>query len=411
MRTSHHPLRRIILLSSPCLKSNPKPSVSTSGKKQKKKGIFTPEISQNFNPDNERIKHHYFERKLLRLDKKTVNMIVSALHVYDEYSNHKNYKTFCYDDAAGFQKYVLEKYAHTLQTADRVINYVREFFFWLREQNGYKKLKYDDVDDLQLSRKDKAKAGRGKPKEYMSVESWQELILNLEPKTDIEFRDRAMLTTLLLTGARIEALLSFTIGDFSFDRGYVFQDARHVKTKFSKSQKTNLWKFKPELRKILDDWVQKLISEHGFTNDDCLFPKMNITTNQQQLFEVDGFIKERVSSANILRKELYEQLEKAGLGHYTPHTIRNSIIALFHNAPLTLEQQKAISQNMSHENLGTTMGYCSVSEYRQDQLIEGLNIESLLQQQKLQQNPKYQYILSQLKDEEAVDKLFKALND
>lgn len=103
-------------------------------------------------------------------------------------------------------------------------------------------------------------------------------------------------------------------------------------------------------------------------------------------------------------------MEKAGLGHYTPHTIRNSLIALFFSMPLTPEQQKAVSQNMSHKNLATTVnGYYKVSEYRQDAIIEELDVEHLLKMQKLRYNPKLKYIMAQLDNEEAINKAFAAI--
>jgi integrase len=393
------------------IKGSQDTSVRTSGGRGRKKPKFQPKIEVNFYPDNERIKHRYFDRKLGRYDKKTVDMIVAAIGVYEEYSGYKDFKSFCYDDVKGFQKFVLIKYAHSIQTAHRIMSNLREFFFWLREQDGYKKIKFDDADDLQLSRKDKARAKAAKPKDYLSLEKWQDLALNFNPQTDIEYRGQAMIVALLLTGARADALISFNIGDFNLERSYAYQDAEHVNSKNSDSYKTNLSKLKPELRQILDGWIDKLINEHGFTNDDPLFPRVNITTNEYDLFQNNGFLKERIKSTTILREELYKQLEKAGLGHFTPHTIRNSIVSLFHSLPLTLEQQKAISQNMSHQNLGTTVGYCQVSEFRQDELIGDLDIEQLLKIKELQQNPKYQYIMAQMKDEEAVNKVFKALNE
>lgn len=74
------------------------------------------------------------------------------------------------------------------------------------------------------------------------------------------------------------------------------------------------------------------------------------------------------------------------------------------------EQHKAISQNMSHKNLGTAInGYGQVSEYRQDTIVGDLDVEHLLKVQKLQQNPKFKYIMAQLDNEEAVNKVFEAL--
>ncbi|MCE3237640.1 MAG: site-specific integrase [Gammaproteobacteria bacterium] len=345
-----------------------------------------------------------------KYDKKTTNKIVSSIANFEEYTGYKDFKLFSYDDVVGFQKYVLEKYGHSMQTANRTMVYVKEFFFWLREQDGYKKIKYDDVDDLQLSLKDQERAKATKPKDYLDASKWQDLILSLKPETDIECRGQAMLATLLLTGARIDALISFNIGDFNLDRNYAFQDAEHVNSKFASSWKTNLWKFKPELRQILDNWILKLRNEHGFTDNDPLFPKICVTTNEAKLFQTGGFLKKPIKSQSILREELYKQLEKAGVGHYTPHTVRNSLIALFYSFSLTPEQQKAISQNMSHKNLGTTMnGYYKVSEYRQDAIIDELDVEHLLKLQKLQHNPEYKYILSKLDSEEAIHKAFLAL--
>lgn len=281
-------------------------NVRTSGRKGRKKTKFntTPEI--NFNPNNERIKHKYYIKIDRKYDKvKTTPKIVSSISDYEEYSGYKDFKSFCYNDVSGFQTYVLEKYGHSLQTAHRTINYVREFFFWVREQDGYKKIKYDDIDDLHLSLKDQERAKASKPKDYLDATKWQDLILSLKPETDIEYRGQAMLAALLLTGARIDALISFNVGDFNLDRNYAFQDAEHVNSKFASSWKTNLWKFKPELQQILDNWINKLITEHGFTNDNPLFPKANITTNELSLFHNSGFLKEPIKSQSILREELY----------------------------------------------------------------------------------------------------------
>lgn len=392
------------------IKGSNNTSVITTGKGNKTKGKFKPKGERKFCPDNERIKHLYFNRRCRKFDKKTLYKIVAALMVFEEFSGFKDFKSFCYNDVKGFQKYVLDKYGHSMQTANRTMVYVREFFFWLREHNGYKRVKYDDVDDLQLSLKDQERAKATKPKNYLDASKWQDLILNLTPETDIEHRGQAMLATLLLTGARIDALISFNIGDFNLERSYAFQDAEHVNSKRASSWKTNLWKFKPELRQILDNWIIKLKNEHGFTDGDPLFPKVDIAKNELSLFQNGGFLKEPIKTQGILRGELYKQLEKAGFGHYTPHTVRNSLVNLFFSLPLTLEQQKAVSQNMSHKNLGTTInGYGQVSEYRQDAIIDELDVEHLLKVQKLHKNPKYQYIMSQMDTEEAVNKVFEVI--
>ena len=384
-----------------------KPSSIASIKNTQSVTKFEYKPSLNFCANNERIKYKYFDRLAQKFDKKTMAKIVSAILIFEQCTQFKDFKTFCYEDSKSFQKYLLKKYSHSIQTANRTITYVKQFFLWLREHEGYKKLNFDDIDSLQLSLKDREKAKISKPKDYLSIDKWQEIILNLNPIEPIEYRNRAMLTCLLLTGVRVDALISLRIKDVNLEHNYIFQDANHVNTKFSSSHKTNLWNLKPELKQILADWIYTLKQEYSFDNDCPLFPKARITTNNQFQFEPDGFIKVSIKSTSIVRQELAKHLSKANLGHYTPHTIRNSLIALFMGFDLNSEQLKAISQNMSHKSLNTTIGsYYGVHEYRQDKIIQELNLEELNKLQKIKENSKYKYIISQIIDEETINKVF-----
>jgi len=56
--------------------------------------------------------------------------------------------------------------------------------------------------------------------------------------TDIERRDRALIAFTILTGARDGAIASLKLKHVDIDQGRVDQDARQVKTKFSKSFET-----------------------------------------------------------------------------------------------------------------------------------------------------------------------------
>ena len=48
-------------------------------------------------------------------------------------------------------------------------------------------------------------------------------------------------------------------------------------------------------------------------------------------------------------------------------------------------------------------------EFRQDQIIEELDIEHLKKMKKLQNNPKYKFIMSQMTDEKLVNKVFEVM--
>lgn len=46
-------------------------------------------------------------------------------------------------------------------------------------------------------------------------------------------------------------------------------------------------------------------------------------------------------------------------------------------------------------------------EYRQDAIIEDLDVEHLLKIKKIKDNPKYQFIMNQIGNEAVLDKIFK----
>jgi len=390
-----------------------KPSDRTTEKRNGSKGKFLAEERVKFYSDNERVKHRYFDKVVhgFGKDDKTRRKIVSALSVFDEFTSYKDFKLFRYEDAKGFQKHLITKYSHSMQTAYRTMQATRDFFVWLKEQEGYKKLKYDDINSLRLSLKDAEKAKMSKPRKTIDIEKWEEMVLNIKPKDEVEIRGKAMFACLLITGIRIDALISLKIGDLDLDKNYLFQDANHVDTKGSRSHKTDFWKLKPEIKQILIEWVDALKKEHDFKDEDPLFPKIQITSNELLQFEKDGFRKEFLKQANVVRKELSRQFENANLDYYTPHTIRNSLTDLFFSCDLTMEQLKAVSQNLSHKSLITTIGsYYNISEQRKSQAIEELDVENLKKMRKIKNNPKFKFIMSQMNNEEMVNKVFEVVS-
>jgi len=390
-----------------------KPSDRTTEKRNGSKGKFLVEERIKFHPDNERIKHRYFDKVVHGFGKndKTRRKIVGAMSIFEEFNCYKDFKLFVYEDAKGFQKYLITKYSHSMQNAYRTMQAVRDFFIWLKEQEGYKKLKYDDINSLKLSLKDTEKAKMSKPRKTIDIEKWEEMVLNIKPKDEVEERGRAMFATLLITGIRIDALISLRIGDLDLDRNYLFQDANHVNTKGSRSHKTDFWKLRPEIKQILVDWVEMLRREYGFRDEDPLFPRIQITSNEFLQFEKDGFKKEFLKQAKVVRDELSKQFENANLDYYTPHTIRNSLTDLFFSCDLTMEQLKAVSQNLSHKSLLTTVGsYYNLSEQKKSQTIEELDVENLKKMRKIKNSPKFKFIMSQMVNDDLINKVFELVS-
>lgn len=69
--------------------------------------------------------------------------------------------------------------------------------------------------------------------------------------TTIEQRNRALIAFTLLSGARDSAIASMKLKHIDLTAGTVFQDAREVKTKFSKSFTTAFFLVGDDIRRIV----------------------------------------------------------------------------------------------------------------------------------------------------------------
>ena len=116
--------------------------------------------------------------------------------MFDEFNNHKDFKLFCYKAAKEFKEYLLKKYPNSYQMAHRTITNVQEFFTWLKDKTGYKKIDSDDIKALQLSFKNQEIAKQTKPKDCLDALTCQEMILNIKPQNELELRGQAMLACL-----------------------------------------------------------------------------------------------------------------------------------------------------------------------------------------------------------------------
>jgi integrase len=191
--------------------------------------------------------------------------------------------------------------------------------------------------------------------------------------SDIERRDRALIAFALLTGARDRAIASMKLKHVDVVAGRVFQDAREVRTKFSKTFTTYFFPVGDEIRQIVADWVRFLREEKLWSHDDPLFPATQIVLDHTHHFTVGGLKREHWSTATPIRIIFREAFTKAGLPYFNPHSFRNTLVRLGETVCQTPEDFKAWSQNLGHEGVLTTFrSYGEVSTRRQQEIFERL---------------------------------------
>ena len=205
------------------------------------------------------------------------------------------------------------------------------------------------------------------------MEQVEHVIATMPINTEIERRNRALIAFTILTGARDNAIASMKLKHIDLSAGSVYQDAREVRTKFSKTFKTYFFPVGDEIRRIVAEWVTYLREEKLWGTDDPLFPATRIALGASLQFEVVGLERKHWSSAARIRTIFRDAFASADLPYFNPHSFRNTLARLGQAICQTPEDFKAWSQNFGHDKVLTTfLSYGQVADRRQGEIIRGL---------------------------------------
>lgn len=186
-------------------------------------------------------------------------------------------------------------------------------------------------------------------------------------------RNRALVAFTLLTGARDSAIASMKLKHIDLIENCVHQDARKVKTKFSKTFTTFFLPVGEESREIVAEWVRYLREVKLWGNDDPLFPATRIALGTTRQFEAAGLERSHWSTATPIRAIFREAFERAGLPYFHPHSLRKTLARLGEQVCQSPEEFKAWSQNLGHEKVLTAFtSYGLVACDRQGEILRGL---------------------------------------
>jgi len=338
------------------------------------------------NPDNERIKHKYFTflKHANRLNEATIDGVAKALARFEEYTKYKDFKTFKHEQASGFKKHLIEQKNHrkdsklSKSTIHSTFANLKRFFQWLAREQGYKsRIQFSDAEYFNSSNKDIQVATARRVQKVPSLEQIKHVIAQMPSNTEIEKRNRALIAFTILTGARDNAIASAKLSHINLEENSFYQDAREVKTKFSKTFTTFFFLVGNDIRQIVVDWIQYLKTQKLYGNHAPLFPMSEIGLNTQQQFTTIGLKPEHWSSAAPIREIFKQAFKLAGLEYYNPHSFRNTLVQIGQTRCKTPEAFKVWSQNLGHESVLTTLySYGEVGRQRQSEIINTLSAKS-----------------------------------
>jgi integrase len=334
------------------------------------------------NPENERIKRKYLSylEEAKRYSGPTVDAAAKALSRFEEYTRHRDFKAFHYQQAVAFKKHLAEQNGQrsgqklSKATLHATLTQLKDFFFWLAREPGYKaRIEYSDAEYFNLSEKDVRVATAQRERKAPTLEQVKHVIASMPDGSEIDRRNRALMAFTLLTGARDSAIASMKLKHVNVVEGYVFQDAREVRTKFSKTFTTYFFPVGEDIRAILIEWVRYLREEKLWGNDDPLFPATRIVCGQTRQFEAAGLERAHWSTATPIRNVFRDAFRAVALPYFNPHSLRKTLAHLGEQVCKSPEEFKAWSQNLGHEQVLTTfMSYGTVREDRQGEIIQRL---------------------------------------
>jgi integrase/recombinase XerC len=296
------------------------------------------------------------------------------------YTKHRDFKAFHFEQAIGFKNHLVQQVSRSSgqklskATLCATLSHLKRFFQWLAGQPGYKsRMRYSDADYFNPSDKDTRIATARREKQFPTIEQVKHVIAVMPYRTEIERRNRAVVVFTLLTGARDSAIASMKLKHVDLAVGSVFQDAREVNTKFSKTFTTYFFPVGDEIRRIVEDWVNYLRQERLWGNDDPVFPATRVAVGDEHRFQVIGLERKHWRNATAIRAIFREAFQSAGLPYFNPHSLRNTLVQLGQTLCKTPEQFKAWSQNLGHEEVLTTFrSYGAVGTRRQGEIIRDL---------------------------------------
>jgi Site-specific recombinase XerD len=240
-----------------------------------------------------------------------------------------------------------EEKALSASTMKATCSVVRGFFEWARQEmpRKYSKISASWIETIHPS-KAYSVHSEVKTHEFFPLEEIVR-IARLPVKTLYEERAQAIVCLGYLSAMRADALVTLPISCINVAAKTIDQyPSSGVRTKNHKARQTYILPL-PEIYDIVkawDDKVRSLLPENSMwcatidRRGENLVPEYRPSEGRRQ----------------ILEKSLAVMCEMAGLKYRNPHQLRHGFTVYGVKRAKTLKDLKAISQNLMHENVGTT---------------------------------------------------------
>jgi integrase len=265
----------------------------------------------------------------------------------------------------------------SLTTLCNLLVDIKDFYRRLSDQQGYKrKVDLNTVEYFTLNREQTRMAKEKRDRPIPTLEAVKQVVASITGESEVDMRDRAMLSYAMLIGPRIDAIASISLGAVNLMQMSVIQDPEQgVRTKLRKKITTKIIVRDEQLIAALMTWVTHLRETRGFVDRDPLFPR---TSMRQRSFDDLQFVARSVGreywkNGNMARNVFQRRFKEAGMKYFNPHSFRSAAIKAAIERCTTPMEVKAVSQNFGHEDVRTTFNYIKLPPEELAKILENLS--------------------------------------
>ena len=320
-----------------------------------------------FNVQNERIKRKYYEwlKEGRGFSASTIDQIARSISSWERYIEMEDFKKLDTETIKAFKRMLqaktnpLTRQPLSLTTQHHHLLYLSDFYKWLSMQPGYKsKIILTDAAYFGLDRKQTRVALNRPARRVPTLEIIKKVIHSIVPENEVDRRDQALMALAFLSGMRIDAIVSLPLGCINMDAMFVTQDPEMgVRTKFAKRIPTTIFDIDKKSIDILRAWIKFLREEKLYTDADPLFPATKVEQENPDSYSFAAITLDCKfwKNANSAREIFKKRFKNAGVEYFTPHSFRHAVADIALSLCETPSDFKAVSQNLGHENIATTM--------------------------------------------------------
>ena len=237
-------------------------------------------------------------------------------------------------------------------TARHRASHAFNFFDWLCNQDGYRRLNKSLPEYFELPKATAAKALPRLEKAFPTIDEAIEMAGNMPVLSRLERRNRAIFAFAFVTGFRASALVSLRMRHVDVANKRATQDAMDVPAKNGVSYVSDWFPRTEPLQCIALSWIEELLSI-GLKPDDALFPTASVlATPDAQLLKSNAPIEPMKTP--LVVTEAFRSASFNFTLDYPPHSARHCLASLGDLLCRTAEQRKAWSKNLRHSSVVVT---------------------------------------------------------